>query len=193
MFDILFAAINQRVHLSPREQDEIVPFFIQKKLKKRQYLLQQDDVAKYVSFVSKGLLRLWASDDKGNEHIVQFALEGWWITDMYSFLTAEPSGFCIDAIEDSELLLLTREANDALLDKVPKMERYFRILTQNSMVSMQRRLMGSFRETAEEKYVKLLAKYPDVVQRVPQHMIASYLGVKPETLSRTRKAIASRK
>ena len=193
MFDILFASINQRVHLSPKEQDEIVPFFIQKKLKKRQYLLQQDDVAKYVAFVSKGLLRLWASDDKGNEHIVQFALEGWWITDMYSFLTAEPSGYCIDAIEDSELLLLTREANDALLDKVPKMERYFRILTQNSMVSMQRRLMGSFRETAEEKYVKLLAKYPDVVQRVPQHMIASYLGVKPETLSRTRKAIASRK
>ncbi len=193
MFDILFASINQRVHLSPKEQDEIVPFFIQKKLKKRQYLLQQDDVAKYVAFVSKGLLRLWASDDKGNEHIVQFALEGWWITDMYSFLTAEPSGYCIDAIEDSELLLLTREANDALLDKVPKMERYFRILTQNSMVSMQRRLMGSFRETAEEKYLKLLAKYPDVVQRVPQHMIASYLGVKPETLSRTRKAIASRK
>ncbi len=193
MFDILLYAINQKVHLSPEEQDEITPFFSQKKLKKRQYLLQQDDIAKYLAFVSKGVLRLWASDEKGNEHTVQFALEGWWITDMYSFLTAEPSGYCIDAIEDSELLLLTRESYDALLDKVPKMERYFRILTQNSMVSMQRRLMGSFRETAEEKYVKLLDKYPDIVQRVPQHMIASYLGVKPETLSRTRKTIASRK
>lgn len=193
MFDILFASINQRVQLLPAEQNEIIPFFIHKKLKKRQYLLQEGDIAKHVAFVSKGLLRLWASDDKGHEHTVQFALEGWWITDMYSFLTAEPSGFCIVAIEDSELLLLTTEAYEALLDKLPKMERYFRVLTQNSLVSMQRRLMGSFRETAEEKYVKLQAKYPDILQRVPQHMIASYLGIKPETLSRTRKTIASRK
>jgi CRP-like cAMP-binding protein len=139
------------------------------------------------------MLRSYTVDDKGYEHILQFASEGWWISDMFSFLTSEPSTYNIDALEDAEILLLNKDANEELLQKVPKMERYFRILSQNALIALQRRLMGSHTQTAEEKYTRLISTYPDITQRVPQHMLASYLGITPETLSRIRKQIAGRK
>lgn len=193
MFDLLLNAIHQRVMLSIPEQEELKSFFIQKKIRRRQYLLQQDDVARYTTFVSQGLLRLFAVDNKGSEHSLQFAPEGWWITDMNSFLTGAPSSYCIDALEDSELLMITKDGYEHLLDKLPKMERFFRIISQHSIVALQKRLFGSFKETAEERYLNLIDKYPDIVQRVPQHMIASYIGVTPETISRIRKGLSDRK
>lgn len=193
MFDLLFKSIKARVSISNEELELCKSFFIQKKLRKKQYLVQQDDVCKYTAFVAQGSLRSYSLDDKGNEHIIQFALEGWWITDQYSFYTGEPAFYNIDALEDSHLLLMTRETNEAMLEKVPKIERYFRLLLQNSLIATQRRLLGNLSESAEEKYSKLVHRYPDVIQRVPQHMIASYLGITPETLSRIRKQIATRK
>lgn len=193
MFELLFKAINEKVSLTEDEEETCKTFFTPKKLRRKQYLLQQDDVCKYTAFVEKGVLRSYTIDDKGNEHIVQFALEGWWISDIYSFLTGEPSIFNIDALEDAELLLLTKHSNEAMLQTVPKMERYFRILSQKSMVALQRRLVGSLSQSAEEKYTSLVTTYPNIIQRVPQHMIASYLGVTPETLSRIRKLMSLRK
>jgi CRP-like cAMP-binding protein len=193
MFEVLFKAINEKVSLSPGEQESCVSFFAPKKLRKKQYLLQEGDVCKYTAFVEKGILRSYTVDDKGYEQVVQFALEGWWISDIYSFLTEEPSPYNIDAFEDAELLLLTKSANEAMLEQVPKMEKYFRILSQNALVAMQRRLVGSLSQTAEEKYTGLMKTYPDIVQRVPQHMIASYLGITPETLSRIRKQMMLKK
>lgn len=193
MFDLLFKAINEKVTLTEDEQETCKTFFTPKKLRRKQYLLQQDDVCKYTAFVEKGVLRSYAIDDKGSEHIVQFALEGWWVSDIYSFLTSEPSIFNIDALEDSELLLLTKKTNEDMLQRIPKMERYFRILSQNSLVALQRRLIGSLSKSAEEKYTNLVETYPNIIQRVPQHMIASYLGVTPETLSRIRKQMSLRK
>ena len=193
MFGVLFKAINEKVNLTEDEQETCKAFFTPKKLRKKQYLLQQDDVCKYTAFVEKGVLRSYTLDEKGYEHIVQFALEGWWVSDIYSFLTAEPSIYNIDALEDSEVFLLTRSSNEAMLEKVPKMERYFRILSQNSLIAMQRRLVGSLSQSAEEKYSRLVSTYPDIIQRVPQHMIASYLGITPETLSRIRKVMSQRR
>jgi CRP-like cAMP-binding protein len=193
MFDVLFKAINEKVTLTHEEQETCKTFFTPKKLRKKQYFLQQEDVCKYTAFVEKGVLRSYTIDDKGYEHIVQFALEGWWISDMYSFLTGEPSTFTIDVLEDAELLLLTRTSNEELLQTVPKMERYFRILTQNALIAIQRRVVGALSQTAEEKYSQLVNTYPHIIQRVPQHMIASYLGITPETLSRIRKQISLRK
>jgi CRP-like cAMP-binding protein len=193
MFEVLFKAINDKVSLTEEEQETCKGFFIHKKLRKKQYLLQQDDVCKYTAFVEKGALRAYSVDDKGYEHIIQFALEGWWMSDIYSFLTGEPSSYNIEALEDTELLLLTPNSNEEMLQKVPKMERYFRILSQKSLVAMQRRLIGSLSQSAEEKYSKLVTAYPNIIQRVPQHMIASYLGITPETLSRIRKQMSSRK
>lgn len=193
MFEVLFKAINEKVNLTEQEQEICSGFFISKKLRKKQYLLHQEEVCKYTAFVQKGVLRSFMIDDKGNEHIIQFAFEGWWINDMYSFLTSEPSTYNIDVLEEAEVLLLTKSANEALLETLPKMERYFRILSQNALIAMQKRVLGSLSNTAEEKYIKLLSTYPDILQSVPQHMIASYLGVTPETLSRVRKQISIRK
>src|SRR5690554_2183079 len=193
MFEQLHKKINQVVNLNDEEFDFCKSLFIPKKLRKRQYLLQEGDVCKHTIFVEKGLLRSYINDEKGSEPILQFAFEGWWMADLYSFLTNEPSLYNIDALEDCELLMITQESWDTLLDHIPAMERFFRILIQNNLIATQRRLMGSMSETAEEKYVKLLQTFPECIQRVPQHMIASYLGITRETLSRTRSQMASRK
>jgi CRP-like cAMP-binding protein len=193
MYELLAEKIREKISLTEEEFEFCKTLFIPKKIRKKQYLLQAGDVCKYTAFVEKGILRSYTVDDKGNEHILQFALEGWWIADMYSFLTGEPSVYDIDALEDTEVLLLTREANERLYEKIPKFERYFRILIQNSMIAMQRRLSGTLSLTAEGKYLKVIEVYPDIIQRIPQHLVASYIGITPETLSRIRKQLASRK
>ena len=138
-------------------------------------------------------MRSYSLNEKGIEHLVQFAMEGWWISDQYSVLTGEPSVYNIDALEDSEILLISNASFENMLEAVPKMEKYFRVLMQNSMIAMQRRLVASLSLTAEEKYTRMINAYPDIIQRVPQHMIASYLGITPETLSRIRKQMSTAK
>ena len=193
MYDLLYKKISETISITDEEFDFCKTLFIPKKLRKRQYLLQEGDVNKYTAFVSKGLLRSFTVDDKGGEHILQFAFEGWWMGDLYSFLTQEPSVFNMEALEDCELLLITKPSWELLLDKVPAFEKYFRILIQNNLIATQRRLMGTLSETAEQKYTKLINNFPGCLNRIPQHMIASYLGITRETLSRIRGNIASRK
>jgi CRP-like cAMP-binding protein len=192
MFEVLFDNIRQKIEITDKEEEICRSLFIPKKLRKRQYLLQQGDVSKYTAFVEKGLLRSYVIDDKGSELIMQFAPEGWWIGDMYSSITGEPAEHSIDAIEDSELLLLTNQAHEELLKHAPVFERFFRLLLQNSFIALQRRLRGNIIQTAEEKYKNFIRLYPNIAQRVPQHNIASYLGITPESLSRIRKQIAER-
>lgn len=189
MFEILYQKLNEKILLNEEELQWCKSFFTPKKIRKRQYVLQEGDVCKYVAFVEKGILRSYTIDDKGNEHIMQFAFEGWWIADQYSFLTGEPAIYYIDALEDSELLLLSKQAEEELLLKIPKFERYFRLLLQNSLIATQRRLISSLSQTAEERYQQLISNCPTIPQRVPQHMMASFLGITPETLSRIRKQI----
>ncbi len=191
MFEVLFSKIEEKIKLDETEKAICKSLFSPKKLRKRQYILQQDDICKHLIFVEKGILRSYSVDNKGNEHIIQFALEGWWIADIYSFLTGEAAVYNIEAIEDSELLLISKSSLDELYERVPKFERYFRLLTQANMVATHRRLTSTLSASADEKYLRLLSAYPNIVARVPQHMIASYLGVTPETLSRVRKRIVS--
>jgi CRP-like cAMP-binding protein len=193
MFEILFQKLDEKIQLAEEEKELCKSFFTPKKLRKRQYILQEGDVCKYISFVEKGILRSYTIDEKGNEHIMQFAFEGWWIADQFSFLTGEPAIYTIDALEDSELLLLSKQAEEQLLKHIPKFERYFRILLQNSLIATQRRLISSLSQTAEERYNQLLQTCPTIPQRVPQHMMASFLGITPETLSRIRKQLATSK
>ena len=173
MFELLSQSINEKISLTAEEFNFTKTLFIPKKLRKKQFLLQEGNVSKYTAFVEKGMLRTFSVDDKGNEPILQFSMEGWWAGDLYSFLTEEPSQYHIEAIEDCELLLITRPSWDLLLEKIPAFERYFRILIQNSLIATQRRLMGSMSETAEEKYTKLVNNFPGCLQRIPQHMISS--------------------
>jgi CRP-like cAMP-binding protein len=191
MFELLFQKLKEKIVLTEEEKELSKTFFTPKKLRKRQYLLQEGDVCKYIAFVEKGILRSYSLDEKGNEHIIQFAFEGWWISDQLSFFTGEPSSYTIDALEDCELLLLSRPAEEQMLEKIPKFERYFRILLQNNLINTQRRLVSSLSHSAEEKYTELLESCPTIPQRSPQHMMASYLGITPETLSRIRKKLAS--
>lgn len=190
MFDMLLSHIQNKVDISEEQKTELQSFFMLKKLRKKQYLLQEGDVCKYLSFVSKGLLKSYFLDEKGSEHINMFAFEGWWISDFNSFINQEKAVLNIDAIEETELLMITREDYENLMLKIPVMDRYFRILYQNSLVTKDYRLIVSNSFTAEEKYTQFAQKNPDIIQRIPHNLIASYLGLAPETVSRIRKKIS---
>jgi CRP-like cAMP-binding protein len=193
MINVLFSHIQEKVSLNDEDKEVIKTFFVPKRLRKRQYLLQEGDICKHLTFVAKGLLRTYNVDDKGDEHMSVFGWEGWWLSDFNSFLSGEPAVFNIDAIEDSELLMISREDYEALTLTVPIMDRYFRILYQNSIVTKERRLMSSITHGAEERYVQLAESNPQIIKRIPQNLIASYLGIAPETLSRIRKNLITRK
>jgi CRP-like cAMP-binding protein len=190
MVDRLLRNITEKVELTRYEQELCKTYFTPKKIRKKHYLLQQNDVCKYMAFVQKGLLRSYVVNEKGGDHIIQFAMEGWWISDMYSFLTAEPSNYNIDALENTDVLLLSQSAEEEMLSRIPKLERYLRLLMQNSYIAMQKRMERTLRLSAEKKYLAFASSYPDYIKRVPQHMIASYLGITPETLSRIRKQLS---
>jgi CRP-like cAMP-binding protein len=189
MFDNLFYHIELKIHLTDQEKAIIQTFLVPKKLKSKQYLLQQGDHCKSFTFVSKGLLKSYNVDEKGNEHISVFAWEGWWVSDMPSFFTGKEATLNIEAMESSELLTITLVNYNLLLDQVSVMERYFRMLYQNSLLTKDLRLMSAATHTAEEKYISLIRSHPELVQRVPQNLIASYLGLAPETISRIKQKL----
>ena len=189
MYDIIFKHLEEKVSLTPAEKELIKTFFTPKKIKKKQFVVVEGHVCNYLTFVSKGLLKAYNVDDKGNEHINQFSPEGWWTSDMSSFFSGGISFYSIDAMEDSEVLLITREDFENLTLQVPVMDRYFRLLFQNSLITKERRLISSHTHTAEEKYRHIIEKHPDLIKRIPQNLLASYLGLSPETLSRLKKNI----
>ena len=190
MYELFFQKLNEKVNFSDEEVNSIKTYLTPKKLRKKQYLLQEGDVCKFIAFVEKGVLRAYTIGEKGSEHIIQFALEGWLISDLYSFLMSVPATYNIDALEDSELVLISKQAHDELLKKLPKYETYIRLQLTGAYFSMQKRLTSILSLSLEERYTNLTAIYPDIIQRVPQHMIASYMGLTPETLSRLRKKMS---
>ncbi len=193
MFELLHKKLSAVITINDEDFNQLKTSFIPKKLRKRQYLLQEGDTCKYQAFVEKGLLRSYTVDEKGSEHILQFASEGWWLADLSSYLSEEPSFLNIEALEDAELLLISKAEWESAMKKIPALEHYFRIILQNHLIATQKRLLQSLAETAEEKYYRFLKTYPECVQRMPQHMIASYLGVTRETLSRVRKQALERR
>ncbi|MCF1714439.1 Crp/Fnr family transcriptional regulator [Flavihumibacter sp. RY-1] len=193
MYELFFQQFNEKVPLTAEEQETIKTFLTPKKLRKKQYLLQEGDICKYIAFVEKGALKSYVIDEAGTERITQFALEGWTISDLYSFLTGEPATYLIDAIEDAELVLISKAAHEELLQQVPKYETYIRLQITGAYIALQRRLTSIISLPIEERYKNLTTLYPTIVQRVPQHMIASYMGLTPETLSRVRGRVTGRK
>lgn len=193
MYKLFFEQFNKMVPLTAEEQTVIKTYLTPKKLRKKQYLLQEGDPCRYIAFVDKGMLREYSVDKNGNEHIIQFAPEGWTIADLYSFLTGELATYNIDALEDTELVLMSKSAHDELLKISPKYETYNRLQITGAYLAMQKRITSILSLSLEERYTNLTALYPDIVQRVPQHMLASFMGLKPETLSRVRKKIATQK
>ncbi len=193
MYKIYFQHLNKKIPLTKVEEELIKSHLAFKKLRKKQYLLQEGDECKYTAFVEKGVLRSYSVDGNGGEHIVQFAIEGWFISDLYSLFSGEPAIYNIDAIEDAELVLISKSANDALLQQCPKYQTLMLEIITNAYIALQRRLNAIPHLTVEERYRKFIQQYPAIAKRVPQHMIASYLGITPETLSRVRRRITNGK
>lgn len=193
MYEAILAHVNQFITLEPDEADYFTALLNYKLLRKRQYLVQAGDVCKFDSFVLKGCLRTYFVDERGSEHVVQFAVENWWTGDLFSFLSGSPAAYNTDALEDSELLQIDQPSLDRLYERVPKFERFFRILTQRAFIAAERRVINTISLTAEERYRHFIERYSGLDQRVPQHLIASYLGFTPEFLSRIRRQMALRK
>ena len=189
MFDILIKHIRQKVDLGQQDLILLKTFFTPKKLKRKAFLLREGEVCNYLAFVSSGILKSFTSDEKAQERISLFAFEGWWISDFNSFTNREKALLNISAIENAELLLISFDDYELLTLQIPLMDRYFRILYQNSLVTKDRRLMISNKSTAMEKYLSLVHHNPDMVKRIPHTLIASYLGLSPETVSRIRKKL----
>ena len=192
MYEVFFESFNSKVPLTAEDETQIKKYLSPKKLRKKQYLLQEGDVCKTIAFIEKGALRSYSLDENGNERIIQFGIEGWIISDLYSFLTGESATYNIDAVEDSELLLINKTAHDEMLLTMPKYETFTRLNITGAYLAMQRRLTSIISMPLEERYSNFIEQYPHIVQRFPQHMIASYMGLTPETLSRLRRRISSK-
>ncbi|MGF7043011.1 Crp/Fnr family transcriptional regulator [Mucilaginibacter lappiensis] len=176
----------------PLSEDEKVLLkqaFIPSKLRKRQYLLQAGDQSKYFAFIVKGAMRQYTVDDKGNEHIVRLGVEGWWMGDRESWAMLSPSLYNIDALEHTEMLLINRDNTLQLIKKVPAFCEMIHQLDERNNIANQRRLTSSISSTAEKRYTDFIACYPELLERFPQHIIASYLGITKDTLSRVKRQL----
>ena len=189
MFDLLRSHIKQRIDITEKEFILCSQFFSSQRVRKHQFLLQQGEVCRHLAFVNGGCLREYTVDHKGEEHVIQFAIRDWWIADLASFLGGSPSTEYIDALQDSEVLTLERESREKMLQAVPQMERFFRLLVEKNYVTTRNRIKEALSESAEDRYLSFLREYPSLVQNVPQHDIASYLGITPQSLSRIRKGL----
>jgi len=187
MFEILFEYFGKHLPLSPDEMEFIRSVFIPRKLLKGEFLLREGDTLKYGAFVCTGFLRSYVIDNKGKEHIIQFAPENWWISDKGAGAEGTKASCFIDAIEDSDILLIDQAGHFEMMEKVPAYSRSFQAGMQKRSAAKDKRIVHSLVADAEERYNDFIQTYPSIAQRVPQHMLASYLGIAPETLSRVRR------
>ncbi|WP_324670493.1 Crp/Fnr family transcriptional regulator [Hymenobacter sp. GOD-10R] len=167
--------------------------FTPKKLKKKAFLLRAGEVCKHFAFVLAGALRMYSMDEKGGEHVLSLGVENWWIGDRESCVLLTPSRYYVEALEDASLLLITHAQMQELRRTVPAMAELMRGLDRRHDIATQKRLEAAISSTAEERYVAFLAQHPSYEHRFPQHLIASYLGILPETLSRIRTKLLAAK
>ncbi|MBN8569992.1 MAG: Crp/Fnr family transcriptional regulator [Ignavibacteria bacterium] len=177
------------IHLTKEEEEYFCSLLKYKKLKRKQFLVEQGESCLYDNYVISGCLRSYYTDKEGVEHISQFAIEDWWISDPYAFLTGNPAILNVDAIEESELLQIDKANLENLYEKIPKFEKLFRILFQKSFIALQQRVVSNLSKTAKERYLYFIEKYSALEQRIPQNQIASYIGVTPEFLSKMKKEL----
>ncbi len=188
MWDLLLENIERRnVRLSETETAIVKSLFIHRHFRKHQYLLQEGQISTNEYFINRGLTRTYRVDEQGYEHILQFSPEEWWAGDLASFFDGTPSLYNVDCIEPTDVLGITKQDLETLFEEVPKMNVYFRVLYERSIVSYNNRLTSTMTKSASERYYEFVERYPQVEQRVPNHQIASFLGITPQSLSRIRK------
>jgi CRP-like cAMP-binding protein len=190
MFELLRKNIEKHLSISDADFEQFTKPFYHRKIAKKQFLLRAGQICKFEGFVIKGCLRVYYLDEQGQERILYFAIEDWWITDIDSFTNNTPSILNIEALEDSEVLLITQPYKEALYEQLPMVEKLFRIMTQKTHVALQRRMISALGKTADERYLEFIEKYPQLEQRLTQLQIASYLGISHEFLSKIRKKLS---
>jgi len=193
MKDLLKQNIAQHISLSESETEAFCDLFQQKAIKKKSFLLREGEICRFEGFVTKGLFRVYHIDKNGFEQILYFAIENWWVADIDSFANGTPSQLFIEALEDSEVLLISKEQKELAYETQPKIEKLFRVMTQKTHVALQRRMIDNLSKTADERYLDFIKKYPQIHQRLSNLQIAAYLGISHEFLSKIRKKIAGKK
>jgi len=173
--------------LSEDDKELLMAHFKPKKIRKRQYFLQEGDVCKYAGFIVKGAAKTYTVDEKGHEHILKLSVEDWWLADFESYYHLKPSRFNIEALEDMEILQITNAVVEEFIKPIPAFSAMQKVLSQNNTIAAQKRMQSAISQSGEERFQELVNEYPHFIQRFSQNMIASYLGLTPESLSRIRK------
>ncbi|MDO6761273.1 Crp/Fnr family transcriptional regulator [Tamlana sp. 2_MG-2023] len=186
-YQLLKNQVNQTIEISHSDLENFCNAFTSKTIKKKEFLLSQGRIYKYEGFVVSGCFRVFTIDKKGNENNLYFAAQNWWLMDIDSFLNQTPSNLNIQALEDSEVLLIRREDKLKLYESLPIIEKLFRIMSQKALVAWQRRLIRNNTLTAKERYVHFVTTYPNIVCKLTDKQIASYLGITHEFLSKIKK------
>ncbi|MCF8273273.1 MAG: Crp/Fnr family transcriptional regulator [Flavobacteriaceae bacterium] len=182
----LLKYMSHYITLTQEEENILVSKVLYKKYLKGQYIVQQGDVCKYSGFVVSGCTKTFYVDEEGQEHIVMFSVEDWWASDMGSFVTQTPADFNVQCIENTELIIFSHDTIEELYSEIPKLERFFRQIVEKGLAASQKRIVRSFSLSAKEQYVHFRNQYPKMEQRIPQYMIASYLGITKEFLSKIK-------
>lgn len=184
---------SSNLQIGPQDMEEILTNYRSRRVEKDQFLLREGDICHHTFFVEKGLLRQFSIDDKGKEHILVFAPENWFVSERDSVYFNKPSAYYIQALEDSEVVLIDEAFLQQLAQKAPAFHEFNNRLLHNHIRHLQQRVNMLLSAPAEERYLQFINMYPDVLSRVPQAMVASYLGIAPESLSRVRKQLAIRR
>mgnify|MGYP003576195652 FL=1 len=193
MFQEVDKHITRCAPINSQELDVFHSRLKSKTYKKKTLLLRQGEVCKFEAYIVKGCVKKYYIDQSGNEVILQFAVEDWWISDIGSFSEQKPSNLFIETLEDTELLVIDYESKELLFQEIPNLERVFRIMLQRAYSVLESRFYATVSHSAETRYLEFIKKYPTIPQRVPQQQIASYLGITPESLSRIKANLFKRK
>lgn len=190
--ELIIQSVGRYIHLEDDEKEYFVSLLQRKTIKRKQFVLREGQVCKHSTFVISGCLRGFTLDSNGFEHVLNFGPAGWWIADMYSLITQKPGILNIEALEDTEALTLSKTDQEKLYNKLPQFERFFRIITENSLVSYQQRLIDNLSLTAEDRFHNFCKRYPTLINGIPKKQIAAYIGVTPEFFSRMQHQLLKR-
>ena len=192
-FNLILNNVSKYIQLTGDEREIFFGLLETKSVKRKQFLLHDGEICKYSAFVTSGCLRGYIVDKNGSEHVLEFAPPDWWMADMYSLISQKPGTLYIEALEDTDLILLSKTNQEKLYNLIPKFERFFRILIEKSLVANQQRIIDNMSLTAEDRYNIFCKRYPSVIDQLPQKHLASYIGVTPEFFSRMRAGMARKR
>ncbi len=193
MYEAIDKHFSKNTFISEGEFELLHSYLRKRVVRKRGFLLSQGEVCNFEAYIVKGCLKKYYIDEKGDEVILQFAIEDWWISDIGSFSEQTPSNLFIEALEDTELLIIDHTNKEKIFQEIPGLERVFRLMIQRAYAVLESRFYSSIAKSAEERYLEFVKKYPAIVQRVPQTQIASFLGITPESLSRIKSKMVKKK